>query len=113
LKYNIDKNGDNLSVGQKQLICIARALLKKAKILLMDEATANIDRNMDQVLQGLVNNELKDVTILTISHNVEKVANYDKIAVLEDGAIVEYGSHNELLRRKGYYWKIFTENKIG
>ena len=112
LNYVVEPNGGNLSVGQKQLICIARALLRKTKILLMDEATANIDIKMDHLLQRLIHKELKDVTILSIAHRLETVADFDKIAVLDDGFVVEYGPPAELLLKKGHYWNIFTENNL-
>ena len=74
------------------MICIARALLKKAKILLLDEATANIDKRHDHIFQELIKNEMKNVTILSIAHRLDTVADYDKIAVLDEGSIIEYGA---------------------
>ena len=98
-------------MGQKQMICVARAFLRKAKILLLDEATANIDKRHDYVLQQLIQKELKGVTIISIAHRISTVADFDKIAVIEDGSVVEFGPPAELLRKKGYYWKIFNEEK--
>lgn len=111
LNEKIEKNGSNLSVGQKQLICIARALIKNPKILLMDEATANIDEKTDEILQKLIKGVLKDSTILTIAHRIETIIHYDKIVVMDDGRIVEIGKPKDLLRVEGgKFEKIVSEN---
>jgi len=68
LNLKIEKNGNNLSLGQKQLVCIARAIISKPKILLMDEATANIDEQTDQIIQDVIAREFIDTTVLTIAH---------------------------------------------
>lgn len=70
LALELDARGSNLSIGQRQLICIARALVKKPRILLMDEATANIDQKTDSVIQNLIKNTLKNTTVVTIAHRL-------------------------------------------
>ena len=85
LDYKIEDNGNNISVGEKQLLCIARALIKKTKIILMDEATANIDYRTESILKRNINDDTKDCTVLTIAHRIKTVINYDRILVLKDG----------------------------
>lgn len=81
LNIMIEDGGTNLSVGQRQLICIARAFISKPKILLMDEATANIDEKTDQAVQALIKSEFSDTTVITIAHRLNTIIQYDKILV--------------------------------
>ena len=101
LAFELEARGSNLSIGQRQLICIARALVKKPKILLMDEATANIDQKTDSVIQNLIKNTLKETTVVTIAHRLITIIQYDKIIILEQGKKVEEGSPAELLDLPG------------
>jgi ATP-binding cassette subfamily C (CFTR/MRP) protein 1 len=94
-----------LSIGQRQLICIARALVKRPKILLMDEATANIDQKTDSVIQNLIKNTLKETTVVTIAHRLITIIQYDKIIILEQGKKVEEGSPAELLDLQGGWFR--------
>ena len=98
----ISEGGKNLSAGQRQLICLARALLRRSKILVMDEATSSVDSNTDAQVQDTIRREFvgKGVTVLTVAHRLDTVLGYDKIAVLGDGELLEYGSPNELLKLK-------------
>ena len=96
LETQIEPQGSNLSQGQRQLLCIARALLRKPNILLMDEATASIDNKRDHLLQTIFHQELRDCTILTISHRVDTIKDYDRIIVIEDGLKVAEGSFEGL-----------------
>ena len=100
LDYNVLQNGENFSVGQRQLICLARALVRKTNILVLDEATAAIDVETDSIIQKTIRREFKDATILTIAHRINTVIDYDRILVLEQGSIVEYDSPQVLLSRK-------------
>jgi ABC-type multidrug transport system fused ATPase/permease subunit len=95
----ISEGGKNLSAGQRQLICLARALLRRSKILVMDEATSSVDGNTDAQVQETIRREFVDkgVTVLTVAHRLDTVLGYDKIAVLGDGKLLEYGSPSELL----------------
>ncbi|KAJ3211412.1 hypothetical protein HK099_008008 [Clydaea vesicula] len=86
----------SLSLGQKQLICLARALLKKSKILILDEATASIDVETDELIQKSLRTELKDCTVLTIAHRLNTIANSDKILVLDKGRVVNFAPPNIL-----------------
>lgn len=97
LESKIEFSGDNLSVGQKQLTCLARALLKKPKILVMDEATANVDSATDEWIQKSLRNDFEGVTVLTIAHRLNTIMDYDRILVLNNGRISEYASPAELL----------------
>jgi ATP-binding cassette subfamily C (CFTR/MRP) protein 1 len=96
----VSEGGKNLSLGQRQLICLARALLKKSRILVLDEATSSVDARTDQEVQETIRREFVDkgVTVITVAHRLDTVLGYDKIAVLGAGRILEYGSPAELLR---------------
>lgn len=99
LSSPVTESGNNLSQGQRQLLCLARALLKNPKVLMMDEATASIDYNTDNKIQETIR-ELKS-TIITIAHRLQTIADYDKVLVLEKGEVVEYGHPHELLKKEG------------
>lgn len=110
LKYNtlLDENGANLSGGQKQRIAIARALLRKPSILIMDEATSNLDTITEQSIKKTILNLENQMTCIIIAHRLSTIKNCDKIIVLNSGKIVEMGTHEDLINRKGYYfdfWK--------
>lgn len=100
LETIVNEGGNNFSQGQRQLICLARALLRKSKILVMDEATSSVDPTTDQQVQGTIKRQFVDkgVTVLTVAHRLETVLGYDKIAVLGDGELLEYGSPDDLLK---------------
>ena len=107
LDYKIEENGSNISVGEKQLICIARALLKKTKIILMDEATANIDYRNEAILKQNINEDTKNSTVLTIAHRIKTVINFDKILVLKDGEIEEFDTPEKLINKKGLFYQMY------
>lgn len=88
-----------LSAGQKQLICLARAIIMKRKILLLDEATSNVDEKTDELMQRVIRTEFTDSTIIAIAHRVYSLTEFDIIAVVDEGRIVEYGSPGKLLSR--------------
>ena len=96
----IAESGSNLSQGQRQLLCLARALLKSPKVLVMDEATASIDYATDTRIQNTLR-ELKNHTLITIAHRLQTIIDYDKILVLEKGELVEYAHPFELIRKEG------------
>ncbi|XP_065205465.1 multidrug resistance-associated protein 1-like [Planococcus citri] len=100
LRYEIAEGGENFSVGQRQLICLARALLRKTKILILDEATAAVDLETDDLIQNTIRNEFVDCTVLTIAHRLNTIMDYDKIIVLDKGCLVEYNSPQALLENK-------------
>ena len=99
LSSTVTESGNNLSQGQRQLLCLARALLKNPKVLMMDEATASIDYNTDSKIQETIR-ELKS-TIITIAHRLQTIVDYDKVLVLDKGHVVEYGHPYELLKKDG------------
>ena len=97
---NIEQGGSNLSVGQKQLICIARALLRKSKIVIMDEATSNIDINTEIAIQKALNILLENSTVITVAHRIKTIINYDKILVLDGGDVKEFDSSSNLIKNE-------------
>jgi len=107
----IEEKGGNLSGGQRQRICIARSILKKSPIILFDEPTSALDTESESQIKKTFENLRKDRTILVIAHRLSTISNADTIYVLNDGNIVESGSHNELLALSGYYKKLYM-NKL-
>ncbi|KAG0331520.1 Multidrug resistance-associated protein 1 [Podila horticola] len=103
LPYEVAQNGENFSVGQRSLICLARTLLCKTKILFLNEATAAVDVETDELIQKTIRQEFKGRTILTIAHRIKTVMDLDKILVLEQGRVEEYESPKVLLARKGLF----------
>ncbi|XP_044154090.1 ATP-binding cassette sub-family C member 2-like [Bufo gargarizans] len=103
LFYEVSEGGENLSVGQRQLVCLARALLRKSKILIMDEATAAVDLETDNLIQRTIRSEFADCTVLTIAHRLHTIMDSNKVMVLDAGKIIEYGSPEDLLVSKGHF----------
>lgn len=97
LDYPVSENGENLSVGQRQLICLARALLRKTKILILDEATAAIDLETDALIQQTIKKEFANCTILTIAHRLNTIIDSNRVLVLDKGKVVEFDSPQTLL----------------
>ena len=85
LNFKIEESGSNLSQGQRQLICISRALINNPKILLMDEATSNIDTKTDALIQKLIREKFSNSTVMTIAHRLNTIIDYDKILFLKEG----------------------------
>ncbi|XP_043683570.1 multidrug resistance-associated protein 1 isoform X4 [Vespula pensylvanica] len=98
LLHEVSEGGDNLSVGQRQLICLARALLRKTKVLVLDEATAAVDLETDDLIQRTIREDFKDCTVLTIAHRLNTILDSDKVILLDKGLIIEYDSPEVLLR---------------
>lgn len=100
------EGGVNLSVGQRQLICIARAVLANPRILILDEATANVDTVTERLIQGALERLLRGRTAIIIAHRLSTIRNADMICVIENGRIVENGRHEELLAKGGLYYQL-------
>jgi ABC-type multidrug transport system fused ATPase/permease subunit len=100
LESEISEGGGNLSQGQRQLICLARAMIRKTKILVLDEATSSVDPQTDQQVQDIIRKQFvgKGVSVITVAHRLDTVLGYDKIAVLGDGNLLEYGTPSDLLK---------------
>jgi subfamily B ATP-binding cassette protein MsbA len=105
---SIGDRGVRLSGGQRQRICIARALLKNAPILILDEATSALDTESEQMVQKALDNLMVSRTTFVIAHRLSTVVNADKIVVLENGRVIESGTHNELVTKKGLYSKLYA-----
>uniref|UniRef100_A0A8R1XNR3 ABC-type glutathione-S-conjugate transporter n=1 Tax=Onchocerca volvulus TaxID=6282 RepID=A0A8R1XNR3_ONCVO len=97
LEYRICEGGEDISVGQRQLICLTRALLRKSKVLVLDEATAAVDLATDSLIQETIRREFHDSTVLTIAHRLNTIIDYDRIIVLENGSVREFDSPQNLL----------------
>ncbi|KAK9145227.1 hypothetical protein Sjap_005130 [Stephania japonica] len=110
LDSTVVENGENWSVGQRQLFCLGRALLKKSSILVLDEATASVDSATDGVIQKIISQEFKNCTVVTIAHRIHTVIDSDLVLVLSDGRIMEYDSPAKLLEREdSFFSKLIKE----
>uniref|UniRef100_A0A8D2NVG1 Canalicular multispecific organic anion transporter 1 n=1 Tax=Zosterops lateralis melanops TaxID=1220523 RepID=A0A8D2NVG1_ZOSLA len=103
LLHFVSEGGENLSVGQRQLVCLARALLRKSKILVLDEATAAVDLETDNLIQTTIRSEFADCTVLTIAHRLHTIMDSNRVMVLHAGQIVEFDSPEELLTKEGVF----------
>lgn len=108
--YNTDigQGGDKLSTGQKQLISIARAILADGRIMVMDEATSSVDTKTEQLINAMTADLLRDKTSFIIAHRLSTVKNADIIILVDEGRIVEMGTHRQLLRKGGAYYSLYT-----
>ncbi|XP_026714863.1 multidrug resistance-associated protein 6-like isoform X5 [Athene cunicularia] len=112
LEYKCTDQGENLSTGQKQLFCLARALLRKAKILILDEATAAVDFETDLQIQSTLRTQFKDSTVLTIAHRINTIMDCDRILVLENGQIAEFDTVEHLIAQKGLFYRLMEESGL-
>ncbi|WP_458123900.1 ABC transporter ATP-binding protein [Paenibacillus sp. Z3-2] len=108
----VGERGSNLSGGQKQRIAIARAFLRNAPILLLDEATASLDNESERLVQEALNRMMIGKTTLVIAHRLSTIQNADRILVMKDGRIVESGNHDELLKRQTHYFNLYNKNLV-
>lgn len=102
----LDENGRNLSGGQRQRISIARSLLRNPQILILDEATSNLDVVTESAIKDTIEGLSKDISCIIIAHRLSTIRNCDKIAVMKEGTVVEFGCHDELIKRNGYYYNL-------
>jgi ATP-binding cassette subfamily B protein len=104
----LGENGSTLSGGERQRISIARALLKNAPIVLLDEATASLDPENEALIQQAISRLIEGKTVIVIAHRLRTIAGADKIVVLEDGKLAEEGTHDTLMEKKGLYERLYT-----
>ncbi len=104
----IGEDGDRLSKGQKQLLTIARAMLYDARMLILDEATSNVDTDTELAVQAAMRELMRDKTCFVIAHRLSTVKNADNILVVDHGDVVETGTHPELMAKRGFYYRLYT-----
>uniref|UniRef100_A0A8C0H629 Multidrug resistance-associated protein 1 n=1 Tax=Chelonoidis abingdonii TaxID=106734 RepID=A0A8C0H629_CHEAB len=112
LNHECSEGGENLSVGQRQLVCLARALLRKSKILVLDEATAAVDLETDDLIQSTIRTQFEDCTVLTIAHRLNTIMDYERVIVLDKGEIVECDSPANLLQKKGIFYSMAKDSGL-
>uniref|UniRef100_A0A7S4LEW0 ATP-dependent transporter ycf16 n=1 Tax=Eutreptiella gymnastica TaxID=73025 RepID=A0A7S4LEW0_9EUGL len=114
LDDEVAENGENFSMGQRQLFCLARAFIKKSRVLCLDEATASVDHETDRVIQGLIRTVFGGCTIITIAHRISTITDYDKVLVLGEGKVLEFDEPAVLLQRESMFKSLVdTANKQG
>uniref|UniRef100_A0A8C2Z5V6 ATP-binding cassette, sub-family C (CFTR/MRP), member 2 n=1 Tax=Cyclopterus lumpus TaxID=8103 RepID=A0A8C2Z5V6_CYCLU len=112
LQHEVAEGGENLSVGQRQLLCLARALLRKSRILILDEATAAVDLETDDLIQNTIREEFSHCTVLTIAHRLHSIMDSSRVMVLDAGKIVEFDSPSNLLQQQGHFYAMATDAGI-
>uniref|UniRef100_A0A8C8K2Q5 ABC-type glutathione-S-conjugate transporter n=1 Tax=Oncorhynchus tshawytscha TaxID=74940 RepID=A0A8C8K2Q5_ONCTS len=109
LNYECSEGGENLSLGQRQLVCLARALLRKTKILVLDEATAAVDLETDTLIQSTIRQQFEDCTVLTIAHRLNTIMDYTRVIVMDKGHISEMDSPTNLISNRGQFYRMCRE----
>ena len=104
----ISEDGGNISKGQKQLLTIARAMLYNARMLILDEATSNVDTTTERHIQKAMRRLMADKTCFVIAHRLSTIQNADKILVIDQGRIVEQGTHDQLMAGRGAYYRLYA-----
>ncbi|KAM9556809.1 multidrug resistance-associated protein 1 isoform 5-T6 [Guaruba guarouba] len=112
LNHDCAEGGENLSVGQRQLVCLARALLRKSKILVLDEATAAVDLETDKLIQSTIKSQFEECTVLTIAHRLNTIMDYTRVLVLDRGEVVECDSPEHLLQQKGIFYSMAKDSGL-
>ena len=107
-----DFNIDMLSHGQRQLFCLARAILRSGNIVVLDEATSSVDRQTDELMQRVIREEFADRTIIVVAHRLDTILDFDRVAVLDDGMLVEYDSPTTLLRTDSAFRRLYGKSKM-
>ncbi|CAL8388552.1 unnamed protein product [Arctogadus glacialis] len=109
LSHECSEGGENLSLGQRQLVCLARALLRKTKILVLDEATAAVDLETDTLIQSTIRTQFEDCTVLTIAHRLNTIMDYTRVIVMDKGLISETDSPANLIAQRGQFYRMCRE----
>ena len=110
LDLSISSGGLNLSQGQRQVLCLARAIITQSKLVVMDEATSAIDNHTDSLIQRSIREAFTESTLIVIAHRLTTIADFDKVLVMGDGQVCEFGSPRELLENKGAFWNLVVES---
>ena len=110
LQHQITEGGSNLSVGQRQLMCLARALLRKTKVLILDEATAAVDLETDDLVQATIRQEFSECTVITIAHRLNTIMDSNRVMVLDQGKIAEFDTPDNLLANKETIFHSMAKN---
>uniref|UniRef100_A0A4W6CKQ2 ABC-type glutathione-S-conjugate transporter n=1 Tax=Lates calcarifer TaxID=8187 RepID=A0A4W6CKQ2_LATCA len=109
LNHQCCEGGENLSLGQRQLLCLARALLRKTRILVLDEATAAVDLETDQLIQSTIRTQFDDCTVLTIAHRLNTIMDYSRVMVMDRGTVIEMDSPSQLMCLQGHFYQMCVE----
>ncbi|XP_055982515.1 ATP-binding cassette sub-family C member 3 [Sorex fumeus] len=112
LDFQCSEGGENLSVGQRQLVCLARALLRKSRILILDEATAAVDLETDRLIQAVIRTQFESCTVLTIAHRLRTIMDYDRVLVLDKGTIAEFDSPSNLIEARGIFYSMARDDGL-
>jgi ABC-type multidrug transport system fused ATPase/permease subunit len=110
LDMSISAGGTNLSHGERQLICLARAVLEERKILILDEATSAVDKITDSAIQETIRSQFLDSTLIVIAHRLSTVADFDKLVVMSDGQVAEFDTPWTLLKQRGMFWEMVQQS---
>ncbi|MDD2374530.1 MAG: ABC transporter ATP-binding protein [Eubacteriales bacterium] len=111
-KSEVGERGNRLSAGQKQLVSFARAVLSNPALFVLDEATSSVDTQTEHQIQQALSRVLEGRTSIVIAHRLSTIRHADRILVIENGKIIEEGSHNDLLRQRGFYWRLYTNQIV-
>jgi ABC-type multidrug transport system fused ATPase/permease subunit len=110
LNYKIKENGENISLGKKQILCFARAVLKQSKIIIMDEATASLDQKTQSIILKAIDKYFKNCTVFSIAHRIESVMNFDRIMVFDQGELKEFDKPSTLIKKNNsLFFKLYYE----
>uniref|UniRef100_A0A4W4G3N0 ABC-type glutathione-S-conjugate transporter n=1 Tax=Electrophorus electricus TaxID=8005 RepID=A0A4W4G3N0_ELEEL len=109
LQHECSEGGENLSLGQRQLVCLARALLRKTKVLVLDEATAAVDLETDNLIQSTIRTQFEECTVLTIAHRLNTIMDYTRVIVMDRGYITEMDSPGNLITKRGHFYRMCVE----
>ncbi|KAI8320431.1 P-loop containing nucleoside triphosphate hydrolase protein [Martensiomyces pterosporus] len=113
LRRRVSYQGHGFSAGQRQLFSLCRALLRRRKILVLDEATADVDLETDKAMHDVIHNEFKDCTILTIAHRLDTVMSSDRIIVMDQGRVAEFDTPKNLIAKGGLFAQLVETSSIG